>query len=141
MLEALKKRFNIGDLITIYTNESSFTGKIDDFETNFIVLETDESVEFIAYNTISRFSALKSQNNINNLKSDLITESKIESTIIPISKIVDNDFENETQKTVELEPREVKSEIKPITEYKVGEIIPLVQLDKISQKKHRFPNI
>ena len=139
MSEALKKRFKIGDVITIHTNESSFTGKIEDFETNFIILETEESVEFIAYNSISRYSALKSKNTIAIPKAEIPSDNEIDSNTLPTGKAGDKSSENETQKTVEQLPSEVKSDIKSITEYKVGEIIPLELLTKVNDKKQKVP--
>ena len=59
MIEALKKRYKVGDLITIHTGESSFTGKIEEFEDTCIILETEENVEFIANSAIIRFTAPK----------------------------------------------------------------------------------
>ena len=59
MIESLKKRYQVGDVITIHTSESTFTGKIEAFEDSCVVIETTDCVEFISNNSILRFSAPK----------------------------------------------------------------------------------
>jgi hypothetical protein len=127
MIEALKKRYKVGDLITIHTNESSFTGRIEEFEDTCIVLETEENVEFIANTAIIRFTAPKKATK---------DDSSIEA-IIPIEKT--ETTKAEPQITVETQDEEKKETIKPITEYKVGEKIPLELLERVTDKKPKIP--
>jgi tetratricopeptide (TPR) repeat protein len=118
MIEALKKRFKKGDTITLFTSDSSFTGKIEDFEETCIVLETEENVEFIANSSIIRFSAPK---------------SVLKETINSITEIVSNEKSIKEDKKDEI--------LKPITAYKVGEKIPLELLAKVADKKNRIPKV
>lgn len=126
MIEALKKRYKVGDLITIHTGESSFTGKIEEFEDTCIVLETEENVEFIANSAIIRFTAPKITN-----KDETIVEN--------ISLIGKNEPDEVKPPIVAETKQEEKIEmIKPITEYKVGEKIPLELLEKVTEKKTKL---
>jgi tetratricopeptide (TPR) repeat protein len=118
MIEALKKRFKKGDTITLFTSDSSFTGKIEDFEETCIVLETEDNLEFIANSSIIRFSAPK---------------FVLKETINSITEIVSNEKSIKEDKRDEI--------IKPITEYKVGEKIPLELLAKGADKKKRIPKV
>lgn len=59
MIEILKKRYKVGDVITIHTSESTFTGKIEAFEDTCVVIETTDCVEFISNNSIIRFTVPK----------------------------------------------------------------------------------
>lgn len=53
MLDILKKRFKVNDSITIRTAEGSFTGRIESFEDNCLILVTfDGTEEFIAADAI-----------------------------------------------------------------------------------------
>lgn len=126
MIEALKKRYKVGDLITIHTGESSFTGKIEEFEDTCIILETEENVEFIANSAIIRFTAPK-----------IIAkaEPEVENNII-----VNENRPIEVKPTIAVETiQEDKKEfVKPITEYKVGEKIPLELLEKVTDKKTKI---
>ena len=120
MIEALKKRYKVGDLITIHTGESSFTGKIEEFEDTCIVLETQENLEFIANSAIIRFTAPKISAK---------AESKVENKITV--KVKEPTEENPTI-VVETKQEENKEIVKPIREYKVGEKIPLELLENVS---------
>lgn len=126
MIEALKKRYKVGDLITIHTGESSFTGKIEEFEDTCIVLETEENVEFIANSAIIRFTAPKLTAK---------AEPKVENRIT-----VKENEPTEVKPTIVVETKqeEKKEIVKPITEYKVGEKIPLELLEKVTDKKHKI---
>ena len=54
MIEAVKKRYKLGDIITIHTTAASFTGKLDAFEETCVILITDEGEEFISNEDIKR---------------------------------------------------------------------------------------
>ncbi|MEM4313338.1 MAG: hypothetical protein QXH95_04720, partial [Thermoplasmata archaeon] len=124
MIEALKKRFKVGDKITIHTKESSFTGKIIDFEDACIVIETDENLEYIANSTIIRFTTPKSIH-------------KFETTNTINNKNEEN--KNAENNILNKEDKQPKETIKPITEYKPGEKIPLELLEKLTDKKTKTP--
>lgn len=129
MIEALKKRYKIGDVITIRTVDNiSFTGKINDFENTCIVLETDDCVEFIANNSVTRFSASKE---INQNIAELIEKEKINN----INKeIISEDIADKKSSNKQ-------ALVKPANEYKVGDIIPIDQLKKLSEKKFDSPKL
>ena len=134
MIEALKKRYKPGDVITIYTNDSSFTGKIEDFEESCIVLDTGDNIEFIANNSITRFSAGKIPTPIEIEK--VGHEKNIEQRIVSEEiKKSNEDLQNRDTQQKEI------TIIKPITEFKVGEKIPLDLLEKISNKKSKTPKV
>ena len=125
MIEALKKRYKVGDLITIHTGESSFTGKIEEFEDTCIILETDENVEFIANSAIIRFTAPKITEK---------AETRVEKNIA-----IEKNEPTSLEPPIIVEPKqeEKKEILKPITEYKVGEKIPLELLEKFTDKKSK----
>ena len=63
MIETLRKRFKVGDEITIRTNDSSYTGFIDEFEESCIVIKIPNgNMEFIANEVIKGAAAPKKTN-------------------------------------------------------------------------------
>lgn len=144
MIDILKKRYNVGDTVTLHTGEASFTGVIDAFEDTCVILSTDEGDEFIANDTIKRISVPKTSN-IEKKEVLIGTEIKQEE-LNPI-------IEEEAIKEPEIKQEEVKSIIKeenkiekvevtlPKGEYKVGDKIPLEELEKRTDKKTKpkFP--
>ena len=126
MIESLKKRYNVGDIVTLHTPEASFTGIIEAFEDTCVILSTEEGDEFIANDAIKRISVPK------NLNIDKIEEKNKNTEEVII--VVDN-------KTTAEEPVQ-KNEAPLIqTAYKVGDTIPLDVLEKRIDKKHKpeFP--
>jgi len=125
MIDILKKRHKIGDVVTLHTAEASFTGVIDAFEDTCVILSTDEGYEFIANDTIKRISVPKTTN----------TEKR-EETKEPEIK------QREAKPVIKEEVNTEKiQETLPKTEYKVGDKIPLEELEKRSDKnaKPKFP--
>ena len=126
MIDALKKRYKVGDSITIHTGESSFTGIIEEFEDTCIILETEQNVEFIANSAIIRFTApkiaTKGETKVENISVEDNKSSEVKPTIV-------------VEETKQEEKKEI---LKPITEYKVGEKIPLELLEKVSDKKYKI---
>lgn len=62
MIEILKKRFSIGDSILVRTTNNSFTGIIETFEDNCLVIVTEDgNTEFISNDSITGASATKEQ--------------------------------------------------------------------------------
>lgn len=125
MIDILKKRHKIGDVVTLHTVDASFTGVIEAFEETCIILSTDEGDEFIANDTIKRISVSKTTS----------SEKKDET--------------KETEKT-QVELKSVKKEeattekvkdVLPKFEYKAGDKIPLDELEKRIDKKNKpkFP--
>lgn len=134
MIEALKKRYKLGDVITIYTDESSFTGKIEDFDESCIVIDTGDNIEFIANKSITRFSAGKFSTPVKNnedSKEKDIEEGHVTEQIV---QSIDNPDVSDL-------PVKENRIIKPLTEYKVGEKIPLDLLEKVSNKKSKVQKI
>lgn len=133
MIEALKKRYKTGDVITIHTSEASFTGKIDSFEDTCIVIETDESIEFIANNAILRFSAPKIENKpLANLPSEPIQTPPI------IEKLIDTETVLQKSEPIKIQDKPMVVNPKPPIEYKVGDKIPLDELAKRTENKTKF---
>lgn len=125
MIDILKKRHKIGDTVTLHTAEASFTGVIDAFEETCVILSTDEGDEFIANDTIKRISVPKTTN----------TEKR-EETKAP-------EIKQEEAKPVikeEVKPEKIQETL-PKIEYKVGDKIPLEELEKRTDKKTKpkFP--
>jgi cold shock CspA family protein len=121
MIDILKKRHKIGDLVTLHTAEASFTGIID----ACVILSTDEGYEFIANDTIKRISVPKTTN-----------KEKKEETKEPEIK------QEEAKPLIKEEVKTEKiQETLPKTEYKVGDKIPLEELEKRTDKKTKpkFP--
>ena len=124
MIDILKKRHKIGDVVTLHTAEASFTGVIDAFEDTCVILSTDEGYEFIANDTIKRISVPKTTN----------TEKR-EETKEPEIK------QREAKPVIKEEVNTEKiQETLPKTEYKVGDKIPLEELEKRIDKKTK-PNL
>lgn len=125
MIDILKKRHKIGDVVTLHTAEASFTGVIDAFEETCVILSTNEGDEFIANDTIKRISVPKTTN-----------AEKKEETKEPEIK------QEEAKPVIKEEVKTEKiQETLPKTEYKVGDKIPLEELEKRADKKARpkFP--
>jgi len=125
MIDILKKRHKIGDVVTLHTIDASFTGVIDAFEENCVILSTDEGDEFIANDTIKRISIPKI---INTEKKETIKEIEIKQDE---AKVVMEE-EDKTEKVQEVLIK---------TEYKAGDKIPLEELEKRKDKKikPKFP--
>jgi len=125
MIDILKKRHKIGDTVTLHTTEASFTGVIDAFEDTCVILSTQEGDEFIANDTIKRISVPKAFNT-NKVEVKNVEEQKPEEAK-PIERQV---IKSE-------QPQEVLSK----TEYRVGDKIPLEELEKRTDKKNKpkFP--
>jgi hypothetical protein len=125
MIDILKKRHKIGDTVTLHTAEASFTGVIDAFEENCVILSTDEGDEFIANDTIKRISVPKKNNTDKTEVSDKVGIKQEEVKTITKEEV-------KTEKVQETLPK---------TEYKVGDKIPLEELEKRIDKKTKpkFP--
>ncbi|MBX2926191.1 MAG: hypothetical protein KF852_00020 [Saprospiraceae bacterium] len=125
MIDILKKRHKIGDIVTLHTADASFTGVIDAFEETCVILSTDEGDEFIANDTIKRISVPKTTN----------TEKKEETKEPEIKQEEVKSIIKEEDKTEKIQ------ETLPKTEYKVGDKIPLEELEKRTDKKTKpkFP--
>jgi hypothetical protein len=123
MIDILKKRHKIGDVITLHTLDASFTGIIDAFEENCVILSTDEGDEFISNDTIKRISIPKI---IDTEKKETIKEIEIKQDE---AKVV-MDEEDKTEKVQEFLIK---------TEYKAGDKIPLEELEKRIDKKIKLP--
>lgn len=125
MIDILKKRHKIGDTVTLHTAEASFTGVIDAFEETCVILSTEEGDEFIANDTIKRISVPKTTNTDKKEVAE-----KIETKQEEIKSII-----KEEVKTEQIQ------EVLPKTEYKVGDKIPLEELEKRTDKKTKpkFP--
>jgi hypothetical protein len=123
MIDILKKRHKIGDVITLHTLDASFTGVIDAFEENCVILSTNEGDEFIANDTIKRISIPKI---INTEQKDTIKEIEIKQDE---AKVVMEE-EDKTEKVQKVLIR---------TEYKAGDKIPLEELEKRKDKKITLP--
>jgi len=123
MIDILKKRHKIGDVVTLHTVDASFTGVIDAFEENCVILSTDEVDEFIANDTIKRISIPKI---INTEKKETIKEIEIK---LDEAKVVMEE-EDKTEKVQEVLIK---------TEYKAGDKIPLEELEKRKDKKIKLP--
>lgn len=124
MIDILKKRYKIGDVVTLHTTEASFTGVIDAFEETCVILSTDEGYEFIANDTIKRISIPKTTNtDKKGVSVDVeLNQEKVKPTITEKFK---------TEKVQEIG-------IKP--EYIVGDVIPLEKLEKSTDKKNKSKN-
>jgi cold shock CspA family protein len=125
MIEAVRKRYKVGDTITIHTSEASFTGKLDAFEDTCVILITDEGEEFIANEDVKRVSVpkqgLSSTNQITVLSPIIEVEPEVE--------IIKKEF-------IKTEIIQQSIDAKPlIPQYKVGDKIPLDILDKRIDKK------
>lgn len=120
MIDILKKRHKIGDTVTLHTADASFTGVIDAFEDTCVILSTEEGDEFIANETIKRISVPKTTN----------TEKKEETEETEIKQ---DEVKPAIKEEVETEKAK---EVLPKIEYKVGDIIPLEELEKRSHKKN-----
>jgi len=127
MIDILKKRHKIGDAVTLHTAEASFTGVIDAFEETCVILSTEEGDEFIANDTIKRISVPKTAHN----------EKKVVSEKIEIKQEEVKSITKEEVKT------EKAQETLHKTEYKVGDKIPLEELEKRTGRKSKpkFPKI
>ncbi len=125
MIDILKKRHKIGDTVTLYTAEESFTGVIDAFEDTCVILITEDGDEFIANDTIKRISVPKTTN----------TDKKGVSKEVEIKQEETKTITNEEVKTEEVQ------KIIPKTVYQVGDKIPLEELEKRTDKKikPKFP--
>ena len=126
MIEAVKKRYKIGDLVTIHTLEASFTGVLDAFEETCVILTTDEGDEFILNVDIKRVSVPKN--------SDLIS---IETPLMKKQTKPENENEESQKDESKPEPTEINL-LSP--QYKAGEKIPLEVLETRINKKVKPPN-
>ena len=125
MIDILKKRHKIGDIVSLHTAEASFTGVIDAFEDTCVILSTEEGDEFIANDTIKRISIPKSTNTE---KKEAIKETEVK--------------QQEAKPVIKEEVKTEKiQETLPKIEYKVGDKIPLEELEKRTDKKTKpkFP--
>lgn len=125
MIDILKKRHRTGDTITIYTIEASITGMIDAFEENCIILSTEAGFEYIAKDTIKRISVSKTTKAD---EQEFFEKEKTKQEEV-------NPIKNEEVNTKQIQ------ETLPKTEYKVGDKIPLEELEKLKDKKTKsqFP--
>ena len=119
MIEILKNRYKVGDIITLHTEENSFTGTIDSFEETCVILNTAYGVEFISNETIKRISVPKRISNIGEAIQLPKDESKQNTVvnIVEINKSLEKDIEVNESKSIDI--------ITPKVEYKVGDKIPL----------------
>jgi len=130
MIEIIRKRFKVGDVITIHTSDSTFTGTIEAFEDTCVVIETTDCVEFISDNSILRFTAPKM------VLPKIVEEASINSKdeIVPsegevISTVIENESINKADK---LEQTDDKIEsLKKLGINVVGKI----DLDKLYKPK------
>ncbi|GAB4348643.1 MAG: hypothetical protein OHK0038_27930 [Flammeovirgaceae bacterium] len=119
MIDILKKRHKIGDTVTIHTADASFTGVIEAFEENCIILSTKDGDEFITNDLIKRISVPKT--------TDAEKKKEIKEPEIHQEEV--KSIPKEENKTEEIQ------ETLPKTEYKVGDKIPLEELEKRIGKK------
>jgi tetratricopeptide (TPR) repeat protein len=124
MIDILKKRHKIGDTVTIHTADASFTGVIEAFEENCIILSTKDGDEFITNDLIKRISVPKT--------TDAEKKKEIKEPEIHQEEV--KSIPKEENKTEEIQ------ETLPKTEYKVGDKIPLEELEKRIDKKTK-PNL
>lgn len=129
MIEILKKRYKVGDTITLHTDENSFTGTIDSFEESCVILITQDGEEFILNDTIKRISVPKLISKIND-KEQLVTKPIEENNLDKVSELKINSGKD--KEAIENKPID---KIIPKIEYKVGDIIPLNELAKRSGKQ------
>ena len=123
MIDILKKRHKVGDTVTLHTSNASFTGVIDAFEHTCVILTTEDGDEFIANDIIKRISVPKTTNKV----PEKVEIKQEQEEVKPITK--------EEVKTEKIE------ETLPKTEYKVGDKIPIEELEKRIDKKNKtkFP--
>ena len=86
MIEAVKKRYKLGDEITIHTTETSFTGKLDAFEDTCVIIITAEGEEFISNEDIKRVSVPKKEETHSEI-SPINEIPKVEAVKIEIPKV------------------------------------------------------
>jgi tetratricopeptide (TPR) repeat protein len=127
MIDILKKRYKIGDTVTLHTTEASFTGVIDAFEETCVILSTVEGDEFIANEIIKRISVPKTTN-------------------IYIKEVSEKvDIIQPEAKPIIKEEIKIENilETLPKTEFKAGDKIPEEILEKRIDKKvtPKFPKI
>lgn len=129
MIEVLKKRCKVGDIITLHTTEASFTGKLDAFEDTCVILITEDGEEFILNKDITRISIpKKGDTNASTSEISTINESpKSEVPKLEVPKLEVPKVE------VEIQPIEVKTP--PPPQYKAGDKIPLEILESRTSKK------
>ena len=121
MIEVLKRRYKVGDIITLHTTEASFTGKLDAFEDTCVILITEDGEEFILNEDIKRISIPKKEDTNTSEISTINEPPKSEVPKLEVPKV-----------EVEIQPIEVKL---PPPEYTAGDKIPLEILDKRMNKK------
>lgn len=124
MIDILKKRYKIGDVVTLHTTEESFTGVIDSFEETCVILSTEEGYEFIANDTIKRISIPKTTN----------TDKKEGSVEVELNQ---ENVKSITTKKFNTEKVQ-ESGIKP--EYNVEDVISLKESEKSADKKNKPKN-
>lgn len=127
MIEAVKKRYKIGDVITIHTSEASFTGILDAFEDTCIILITNEGEEFISNEDIKRVSVPKKGGSTSIAPQPIKEHSKSNNEKVEVPKVESNSL-----------PIEIKSSS---PQYKVGDKIPLEVLEARTDKKVKPPKI
>lgn len=127
MIEAVKKRYKIGDIVTIHTSAASFTGVLDAFEDTCVIIITDEGEEFISNEDIKRVSVPKKEGLAPIVT--LVIKEQVQNENVEIEN---QKVENKTQTF------EVKS---TPPQYKVGDKIPLEVLEERTGKKVKPPKI
>ncbi len=121
MIDILKKRHKIGDIVTIHTAEASFTGVIDAFEDTCVILSTEEGYEFIANDTIKRISVPKTT----------IAEKKDEIKETEIIQEGNNSISVEVVKTEKVQENAAKKGLKVLG------FIPPEELEERTDKKNK----
>jgi tetratricopeptide (TPR) repeat protein len=147
MIDILKKRYKVGDTVTLHMAGESFTGVIDAFEDTCVILSTEEGDEFIANEAVKRISIPKSfdtkkievrKEKEGKLKEPEVIEivkllevEEIEPIIVKetLLKVEHKVADVIPLKVEEIEPIVVKETL-PKVEYKVGDVIPL-EVEKI----------
>ncbi len=137
MIEILKKRYKVGDILTLHTEEKSFTGSIDSFEETCVILSTEDGEEFIANETIKRISFPKPKRNIEDGK-QISNDDLMKVTVVDASETNQG-----LEKNINLNEKKTTDKIIPKVEYKVGDKIPLDELAKRSGKndKSKLSNV
>jgi tetratricopeptide (TPR) repeat protein len=115
MIDILKKRYKVGDTVTLHMAGESFTGVIDAFEDTCVILSTEEGDEFIANEAVKRISIPKSFDT-KKIEVRKEKEGKLkEPEVVEIVKLLEVE---------EIEPIIVKETLLKV-EHKVADVIPL----------------
>ena len=137
-LRLYKKRYKIGNTITIHTSDSSITGTIDSFEDDCIVLNANHGLEYISDELIKRFS-------VPQLDQDKVTDTALKT--VPNQPKSDGTVSQTKVVTTPKEPEQIKPDQEQVKlpdnenkTYKPGDVMPLEILESRmgKTKKSKF---